>query len=162
MWALDLALPNGTWIEKAPMPYNRSNFGTAVFGTKLYTAGGYGNYGISESAGFPFGRNVKGTDGWGAGAGGAECVQANVDVYDGVANKWSSLSPMTVARGGLSLGIVLTPDPVVYAVGGFHCTNGAFPSCIRPSVGTGASVGEEEGGGKRHVPRCSFYMSLSC
>ena len=51
-------------------------------------------------------------------------MQANVDLYDAVTDTWSSLSPMTVARGGLSLGIVLTPAPVIYAVGGFHCTNG--------------------------------------
>ena len=32
VWAIDLARPNSTAVAKASMPYNRSNFGTAVFG----------------------------------------------------------------------------------------------------------------------------------
>ena len=41
VWVLDLSQPGRGATAKAPMPYNRSNFGTAVVGTNIYTAGGY-------------------------------------------------------------------------------------------------------------------------
>jgi hypothetical protein len=60
------------------MPYNRSNFGVVVHGGKIYTAGGYGNFGslLRDEAG----------------GGPAECVQADVDVYDPALSATFSLS----------------------------------------------------------------------
>ena len=67
-------------------------------------------------------RNSEGA----AGAAGPECVQANLDVYNSITDTWRSLTPMPTMRGGLSLAAVLTglSAPMLYAVGGFHCTNG--------------------------------------
>ena len=103
VWALDLARPELPAQPRAPMAYNRSNFGVSVHGGKVYTAGGYGNYGLLGSSNGP------------------ECVQSDVDVYDPATDKWSSLQPMTTKRGGFSLGSV---GGLLFAVAGFHCTNG--------------------------------------
>ena len=103
VWALDLARPELPAQPRAPMAYNRSNFGVSVHGGKVYTAGGYGNYGLLGSSTGP------------------ECVQSDVDVYDPATDKWSSLQPMATKRGGFSLGSV---GGLLFAVAGFHCTNG--------------------------------------
>ena len=51
VWALDLQNLAAGFVSKAPMAYNRSNFGIAVFNSKIITAGGYGNYGIAYGQG---------------------------------------------------------------------------------------------------------------
>jgi hypothetical protein len=55
---------------KASMPFNRSNFGSAVMNGKIYTAGGYGNYGIEY--------------GYGYYSAGKPCTQPDLNVYDPV------------------------------------------------------------------------------
>lgn len=113
VWALDLARPQLPAQPRASMFYNRSNFGAVAIGGKIYTAGGYGNYGNQL--------------GFGSSSVGPECVQANVDVYDPATDKWSPLQPMKTKRGGFSLGSISSPTfpaGLLFAVAGFHCTNG--------------------------------------
>ena len=132
VWALDLRHPQLPAHAKAPMPFNRSNFGSVVHSRKIYTAGGYGNFGLLGGSA----PCVGGSSGGGARASGNECVRADVDVYDPVSDKWSSLKPMAVARGGFNLGSVITPafpGGLIYAVGGFHCVNGPVRKSNSPT-----------------------------
>ena len=119
VWAIDLLRPDLLAEKRAPMGWNRSNFGAVEFGGKIYTAGGYGNFGVLGGGGE--GARVAGPPGP------PECVQGNTDVYDPVADRWTALRPMPTARGALALGAVVTanrPGGVLFAVGGFHCVAG--------------------------------------
>ena len=82
VWAIDLRRPELPAVQRAPMGWNRSNFGAVAFGGKVYTAGGYGNFGVARGGGGGSGGGWVGAPRLGGGGPPAECVQGNTDVYD--------------------------------------------------------------------------------
>ena len=65
------------WSDMAPLPIQRSGFGSAVVDFTLYLVGGCNNLSRVDT----------------------------VDRYDPDQNEWSSTSPMSVRRSGLAVGV---------------------------------------------------------
>lgn len=102
VWSMDLTLPTPVAVPKTDMPFNRSNFGAVAVNGQIYTVGGYGNYGNAMLAG--------------------SCTQADVNIYHPANDTWHALPPMPTRRAGLAL--VLLGESLLFAIGGFQCTNG--------------------------------------
>ena len=88
-----------TWVSGAAIPVSHENPASAVVDGLLYVIGGYVRNPANTLGGGPSGR---------------------VDVYDPVANSWTTRSPMPTARSAAAAGVI---DGKIHVAGGFGTAN---------------------------------------
>lgn len=87
---------DSAWVTLAPMPTARNAFGIAAVNGKIYVAGGWGYTGPDTQG-----------------------VQSVLEVYDPMADAWTTKAPMPTARNALAAAAV---GGKIYAIGGWTGT----------------------------------------
>lgn len=86
----------GTWRTVAPMPTKRTEVMAAALGEKIYVVGGFEKPNLSNVMSF--------------------AITPSVEVYDPVADQWSSKSPLPVGLHHVGIGVV---SGRLYIIGGY-------------------------------------------
>ncbi|MBX3320273.1 MAG: hypothetical protein KF890_10370 [Nitrospira sp.] len=94
--SVQVELNRGTWRTVAPMPTKRTEVMAAALGEKIYVVGGFEKPNLSNVMSF--------------------AITPSVEVYDPVADQWSSKSPLPVGLHHVGIGVV---SGRLYIIGGY-------------------------------------------